>query len=242
MRADDDGFVNNPKKIQRMIGASDDDCKILVAKRFVITFESGVIVIKHWKIHNYIRSDRYKETTYLKEKSELETDKNNAYTERHTIGIPNDIPTVDKRDTQVRLGKVSIGKKEKENILKEKEATGDSCSVTLDNVIDSQKECLRKPLREFVKMRKAIKKPITTYGLSLLLGNLFKLANTDEEQVKIIEQSILKGWQGIFPLSKEHSDRPPRRGEGKGAAEFPQREYSREEHNSIFQYDDGGEL
>ena len=81
MRADDDGFVNNAKKIQRMIGASDDDCKLLVMKRFVLTFESGVIVIKHWRIHNYIQKDRYQETVYLKEKATLELTKNKAYTE-----------------------------------------------------------------------------------------------------------------------------------------------------------------
>lgn len=81
MRADDDGFVNNPKKIQRMIGASDDDCKLLVMKRFILTFESGVIVIKHWRIHNYIQKDRYKETLYKKEKNALALDAKNAYTE-----------------------------------------------------------------------------------------------------------------------------------------------------------------
>ena len=63
MRADDEGFVNNPKKIQKMIGASDDDIRILVMKRYVLTFESGIIVIKHWKIHNYIQSDRFKPTS-----------------------------------------------------------------------------------------------------------------------------------------------------------------------------------
>ena len=80
MRADDDGFINNCKKIQRMIGASDDDLKLLMAKRFIIPFESGVVVIKHWKIHNYIQSDRYKETVYLEEKSQLELKDNKAYT------------------------------------------------------------------------------------------------------------------------------------------------------------------
>ena len=68
MRADDDGFINNPKKIQRMIGACDDDLKVLIVKRFIIPFESGIVVIKHWKIHNYIRNDRYKETVYQEEK------------------------------------------------------------------------------------------------------------------------------------------------------------------------------
>ena len=102
MRADDDGFINNPKKIQRMIGSSDDDLKLLIAKNFIIPFESGIVVIKHWKIHNYIRNDRYKETVYQEEKSLLETKENKAY----TFGIP----TGYQMETQVRLGKDSIGK------------------------------------------------------------------------------------------------------------------------------------
>lgn len=80
MRADDDGFINNPKKIQRMIGASDDDLKMLVVKRFIIPFDSGIVVIKHWKIHNYIRGDRKKETVYPKEMSLLLEKENGAYT------------------------------------------------------------------------------------------------------------------------------------------------------------------
>lgn len=82
MRADDDGFINNPKKIQRMVGASDDDCKLLLMKRFIIAFESGVVVIKHWKIHNYIQKDRYKQTVYIKEMAQLEIKANNSYTEK----------------------------------------------------------------------------------------------------------------------------------------------------------------
>ena len=64
MRADDDGFVNNPKKIQRMICASDDDLKLLIAKRFLLAFENGVVVIKHWRMHNLLRKDRYNPTQY----------------------------------------------------------------------------------------------------------------------------------------------------------------------------------
>ena len=59
MRADDDGFINSPKKIMRMIGASNDDVNILIARKFVIPFDSGVVVIKHWRINNYLRNDRY---------------------------------------------------------------------------------------------------------------------------------------------------------------------------------------
>ena len=103
MRADDDGFINNPKKIQRMIGASDDDCKLLIMKRFVLIFESGVIVIKHWKIHNYIQKDRYKETLYVQEKKQLAAKDNKAYTEAciQDVSIP---------ETQVSIGKLSIDK------------------------------------------------------------------------------------------------------------------------------------
>lgn len=113
MRADDDGFINNPKKIQRMVGASGDDLKLLIAKNFIIPFESGIVVIKHWKIHNYIRSDRYKETVYAEEKASLNIKENGAY----TFGIPNDtqldatcVPDEYQMDTQVRLGQVSLGK------------------------------------------------------------------------------------------------------------------------------------
>ena len=100
MRADDDGFVNSPKKIMRMIGSTDDDLKLLVAKKFIIPFESGIVVIKHWRINNYLRNDRYRATTYLDEKAMLGIDENGAYTKS---GIPLGIPLVD-------AGKDSIGK------------------------------------------------------------------------------------------------------------------------------------
>lgn len=85
LHADDDGFVGNPKRIQKLIGASDDDAKILVAKRYVLAFDSGIIVIKHWRIHNYIQKDRYKETTYVEEKSTLALDSKNAYVEKEKV-------------------------------------------------------------------------------------------------------------------------------------------------------------
>ena len=108
MRADDDGFINSPKKIMRMIGASNDDVNILIARKFVIPFDSGVVVIKHWRINNYLRNDRYTETKYLEEKSNLEVDKNGSYTAKNNTGIPVGIPTVS--TGKDRLGKDSIGK------------------------------------------------------------------------------------------------------------------------------------
>ena len=115
MRADDEGFVNNPKKIQRMIGASDDDCKLLILKRFILTFESGVIVIKHWKIHNYIQKDRFKKTVYVEERAALALNDNNAYTEC-IQGVP-------VLETQDRLGKDSLDEESIEKEIKKKTAS-----------------------------------------------------------------------------------------------------------------------
>jgi len=105
MRADDDGFVSSPKKIIKMTGASEDDLKILIVKKFLIPFENGVCVIKHWKIHNYIQKDRYSPTLYFEEKKELKTNKDNSYQVDTQC-----IQDVSKMDTQVRLGKVRKGK------------------------------------------------------------------------------------------------------------------------------------
>ena len=82
MRADDDGFVNSPKRIQRTVGASEDDLKLLILKRFVIGFETGVIVIKHWRMHNTLKNDRYKPTQYQEELAMLEVKSNKSYTEK----------------------------------------------------------------------------------------------------------------------------------------------------------------
>lgn len=79
MRADDDGFIGNPRRIQRMIGASDDDLKLLIAKRFILVFDDGVIVIKHWRMHNTIQSDRYTPTVYQEEKQKLLLKDNKSY-------------------------------------------------------------------------------------------------------------------------------------------------------------------
>ena len=79
MRADDDGFIGNSKRIVRLVGASDDDLKLLIVKRFVLTFEDGVIVIKHWRMHNTLSKSRYHETQYIDEKSMLRLKENGSY-------------------------------------------------------------------------------------------------------------------------------------------------------------------
>ncbi len=110
MNADDDGFSNKIRQAMFNAHADQNDFEMLVNKRFIIPFDSGVIVIKHWRMHNYIRNDRYHETSYVEEKSQLLLKENGVYTESvdkvDTIGIPNGY----QMDTEVRLGKDSIDK------------------------------------------------------------------------------------------------------------------------------------
>jgi len=109
MNADDDGFVSSPKKIMRGVGAKDDDYKILLAKRFLIAFQSGVCVIKHWLVHNTLRKDRYLETTYLDEKHTLMIKDNSVYT--------NGKPNGNQMATQIRLDKIRLDKIKKSVFL-----------------------------------------------------------------------------------------------------------------------------
>ena len=113
MSADDDGFIGNAKTIRRMIGASEDDLKLLLAKEFLIPFDNGVVVIKDWKIHNYIQKDRYNETIYKDEKSTLIENENKQY-QRLDHMDTQCIQNVSSTDTQVRLGKERLGKDIKE--------------------------------------------------------------------------------------------------------------------------------
>lgn len=79
MRADDEGFLNNAKNIRKMLGASEDDLKLLIAKGFLIWFDSGVCAIRHWDVHNYIRGDRKKNTSFSEERDQLSVSKNGEY-------------------------------------------------------------------------------------------------------------------------------------------------------------------
>lgn len=193
MNADDDGFVNNPKKIQRMCGASDDDFKLLLAKSFVLLFESGVIVIKHWKMHNYIQADRYRPTDYVEEKSMLGLKKNKAYT-----------LDVNKMDTKciqdVSVGKVSIDKNSIVKDIKEKDI--DKSISKKKTVYYPDDEMLESAFQEYLTMRKKIKKPICTdMALHRAMNTIEKLSKGDNDlAVKILNQSVDHCWQGLFAL------------------------------------------
>jgi len=108
MRADDDGFVGNPRKIMKMVGASDDDIKVLIAKKFIIPMStSGVCVVTHWKVNNFIRPDRYEETQFKEEKGRLSLiDGRYSFDFTNKVGMPSGIP-----DDIPRLGEVSTSTK-----------------------------------------------------------------------------------------------------------------------------------
>lgn len=120
MSADDDGFIANPKMVMRVVRAGDDDYKLLIAKRFIIHFPKGICVVKHWRINNQIRKDRYTPTKYLEEKNTLFIKENGAYTQNQAKGLPipkghfstSEIELGNQTATnwQPSIGKVSIGK------------------------------------------------------------------------------------------------------------------------------------
>lgn len=138
MRGDDEGFINNPRKIQRMIGASDDDLKLLILKNFIIPFESGIVVIKHWKIHNYIRRDRITPTVYTEERAQIAEKDNGAYTCRANVSQVSVTcqPSVSQMSDNC-LPNVSIGKDsiDKDRIDK-KEKSARFIPPTREDVID----------------------------------------------------------------------------------------------------------
>ena len=117
MRADDDGFLNNAKKIMRIINANQNDYDLLIAKAFIIQFDDGICVIKHWRINNYLRNDRYKPTIYQEQKNMLEIKDNGRYSLKNSGGIPNDHQCV----TQYSIDKNSIDKINKDILSNKKE-------------------------------------------------------------------------------------------------------------------------
>ena len=142
MRADDDGFIDSPKKIMRIIGASDSDLKELIDNGFVLRFESGVIVIRHWYVNNRVRRDTYHETIYTEEKSMLLLEKNNVYQLRNDSvtdtlqvcnGIGSQIRGGEDRLEEDRLGEIRLG---------------EGCACVREETSEMQADCLTSPSQE----------------------------------------------------------------------------------------------
>ena len=177
--ADDDGFINAPKSIMRMIGAKDDDMKVLAAKQFVIPFESGVVVIKDWKIHNYIQNDRYKPST-LPERDLLNIQKDKTYT------LKSDVSRMDTECIQtVSIGKDRIGK---DRIGKVSIDT--LCHVSHDDVDKSHFEII-----EYLNLKTGSKfKPTTKPYIQAIISRLKEGYTVDD--FKTVIDKKCREWKG----------------------------------------------
>lgn len=187
--ADDDGFINAPKSIMRMIGAKDDDMKVLAAKQFVIPFESGVVVIKDWKIHNYIQNDRYKPST-LPERDLLNIQKDKTYT------LKSDVSRMDTECIQPvsigkdRLGKVRLGKDRIGKDRVGKDSIDKLCHVSHDNVDKSHIEII-----EYLNIKTGSKFKATTKPYIQAIRSRLKEGYTVDDFKTVIDKKC-REWKG----------------------------------------------
>jgi hypothetical protein len=198
MNADDDGFIASPKMVMRAIGSSEDELKILFAKKFLLPFESGICVIKHWRINNQIRKDRYTETRYTREKTQLFIRENGTYSFNPEGAIPvpkgHFLPSGNHLATN---GQPSIVKVSKGKVSKEKK--GEKKIVELPSWLNVSK------WEEWVAYRKERRLTCTP---TTLTRQIAFLARFQAQHESIIEKSITNGWQGLFELNNGVSAKP----------------------------------
>lgn len=182
--ADDDGFINAPKSIMRMIGAKDDDMKVLTAKQFVIPFESGVVVIKDWKIHNYIQNDRYKPST-LPERDLLNIQKDKTYT------LKDDVSSMDTKCIQtVSIGKDRLGKDRIGKVREGKDRLDISCHVSHDDTDNSHFEII-----EYLNMKTGSKFKATNKPYIQAIRSRLKEGYTVDDFKTVIDKKC-REWKG----------------------------------------------
>lgn len=131
MRADDDGFVASPRQVMKLVNCTKDDMRILVSKGYVIPFETGIIVICHWKQNNYIRSDRYRQTKYIAEKQQLQ--ESNGIYSLSDFGIPHDNQPGDNRYTEVRVDKSRLDNNITSNVILSEAETAPNHNTASDS-------------------------------------------------------------------------------------------------------------
>ena len=204
MHADDDGFVSSPKRIAKTANCSEDDLKLLIAKSYLIPFESGVVVISDWKINNWIRADRKQITRYKYEKSLL--DINNYVYTLTTEKQPSVNQVSTKCHTEDSIGKDSIGKdsieKEPREVPKKK-TPEETINSTINSYTDNPE--LKQALIDFIEMRKRMKKPPTIKALKLCLKKLDDLAVDDYIKIKIVNQSTVNCYADLYELKNNKS-------------------------------------
>ena len=239
MRADDDGFVNNPRKIERMVGCGADDRKILIAKQFIIPFESGICVIKHWRIHNYIRNDRYKPTMYQEEKEQLLIEENKAYSinkEMDTNCLPSGIPN----GRQTVHHKIENDNKNKcEKSENQVIPTGEGVGIPSDNQVVYQRDTQNRLGQDRLGQDRT-----TTVEIEEVLKNF----NTDEIEsiskfcsknnvsidVVVEKFNIIKNFKKVNNrvgalIAAIKEDWKPNKGQANNNCNFSQRDYDYED-------------
>lgn len=207
MRADDDGFVDSPKKIMKITGATQDDLNILVLKNFIIPFESGIIVIKHWKINNSIQKDRYHPTKYINEKNSLVTSENkeylrciqNGYIEESTENQEETklcIQDVSNMDTEIRLDKTRLDKISLD--IEEEENTG-AREEELEEKLEEESRVLKIASEEFINVTPMIYEMLLDYekeyGEEIVILAIKECVKYDARTMAYLE-AILRNWKG----------------------------------------------
>lgn len=199
MRADDDGFLNNAKKIRKIIGASEDDLKLLIAKRFVIAFDDGIIVIKHWRMNNYLRSDRHKPTVYQEELSMLNIKDNGTYSLKNDAGKTVGIPNAYHCETQYSIGKDSI---DKYSITPLPPYEGEQPKKTsLEELIveHNLSQPLSQAIHDWLSYKKERRFTYKEQGLKTLIKTISDKSKKhgEDKVIDLIAESISNGYQGI---------------------------------------------
>lgn len=201
MHADDDGFLGNAKTIKRMVGASDDDLKLLVTKQFLIPFDDGVVVIKDWRIHNYIRSDRYRSTIYTDHKNSLQINENQQYElvseQPKEVGMTDGIPSGNQNgyqmDTQVKLSQV---KSSEVKLSQAKLSKGKLSKTRQDKTSRDQPEADSVPpeavkeVIDYLNQKAGTKYRSTTAATKRLVGARLKEGFTVDDCKKVIDNKV----------------------------------------------------
>jgi hypothetical protein len=181
MEADDDGFVNNPLRVARTINVGGDDLKVLILKKFLIDFQTGIVVIKHWRKNNQIRYDRYNQTNYLEEASKLFIKKDGTYTvDADNIGVIPFMATKKQPDSNHWLPQYSVVK---------------SSLVEISEVKES-KESNNNDLYFMDQLNKDVKKNTAFETLEKLIKNNFL---TPKRELTEVEARMLFEWVGKYP-------------------------------------------
>ena len=196
MIADDDGFINSPKSIMRQCGASNDDMNILISKKFVLVFDDGIVVIKHWRILNYIQKDRYVPTKYEEHKQQLLLDENNSYQKKDEC-----IHSVYKVDTQVSIGKDSIelGKDNKVSKKEDKLLSNDNARESYESIMSDL--CLEEQVKpmmwSFIKHCQLNGKILTNDKLTNILLEMDRQLLSSSGKIQALQDAINGGYYDV---------------------------------------------